>query len=228
MNYLKKTFRYVEIEYNLYIFKFKSRYLRWLKDGRNDNLLDRWFRHNGEYGSFNIKIFFIKNGWKEKINDKKITKVLENMGEIGDEIIGIRTSEDKGEFNDRWYYSQQITYTLKEEYFIPIEESDKYTIIDENKINEQVEEESLDELESDDLYPEEDAPFASEPIEKLELSVKAFNCLKRAPINSIGALLDYTQEDLLEIKNFGQDSANEAIQKLPEKFGIILPIENNK
>ena len=164
------------------------------------------------------------------------------MGEIGYEIIGIRTSEDKGEFDNKWYYySQQITYTLKEEYFIPIEKSDKDTIIDENKINEQVKEESgkntiineqieesSSELESDDLYSEEDDIFASEPIEKLELSIRAFNSLKRAQINSISDLLDYQQEDLLEIKNLGQDSANEVTQKLKENFGIILPSENDK
>jgi len=43
-------------------------------------------------------------------------------------------------------------------------------------------------------------------IEELQLSVRAYNCLKRAQIHSVADLLDYSQEDLLEIKNFGQKS----------------------
>ena len=48
-------------------------------------------------------------------------------------------------------------------------------------------------------------------IEELQLSVRAYNCLKRAQIHSVADLLDYSQEDLLEIKNFGQKSAEEVI-----------------
>ena len=44
-------------------------------------------------------------------------------------------------------------------------------------------------------------------IEELQLSVRAYNCLKRAQIHSVADLLDYSQEDLIEIKNFGQKSA---------------------
>ncbi|HIK16693.1 MAG TPA: DNA-directed RNA polymerase subunit alpha [Leptolyngbyaceae cyanobacterium M33_DOE_097] len=61
------------------------------------------------------------------------------------------------------------------------------------------------------------------PIEELQLSVRAYNCLKRAQINSVSDLLDYTQEDLLEIKNFGQKSAEEVVEALQERLGITLP-----
>lgn len=60
-------------------------------------------------------------------------------------------------------------------------------------------------------------------IEELQLSVRAYNCLKRAQINSVADLLDYTQEDLLEIKNFGAKSAEEVIQALQDRLGITLP-----
>ena len=60
-------------------------------------------------------------------------------------------------------------------------------------------------------------------IEELQLSVRAYNCLKRAQINSISDLLDYSQEELLEIKNFGQKSAEEVIDALKDKLGIYLP-----
>nr|WDB00707.1 RNA polymerase alpha subunit [Cavernulicola chilensis] len=62
-------------------------------------------------------------------------------------------------------------------------------------------------------------------IEELQLSVRAYNCLKRAQINSIEDLLDYSQEDLLEIKNFGQKSAKEVIEALNSRLGIELPKE---
>jgi DNA-directed RNA polymerase subunit alpha len=62
-------------------------------------------------------------------------------------------------------------------------------------------------------------------IEELQLSVRAYNCLKRAQINSVADLLDYTQEDLLEIKNFGAKSAEEVIEALQVRLGITLPHE---
>lgn len=65
-------------------------------------------------------------------------------------------------------------------------------------------------------------------IEELQLSVRAYNCLKRAQINSISDLLDYSQEELLEIKNFGQKSAEEVIDALKEKLGIYLPRDKDK
>lgn len=62
-------------------------------------------------------------------------------------------------------------------------------------------------------------------IEELKLSVRAYNCLKRAQIHSISDLLDYSQEELLEIKNFGRKSAEEVIDALKNRLGIKLPKE---
>jgi DNA-directed RNA polymerase subunit alpha len=83
-------------------------------------------------------------------------------------------------------------------------------------------------LESIDEYkdPDED-PTSQIPIEELQLSVRAYNCLKRAQINSVADLLDYSQEDLLEIKNFGQKSAEEVIEALQRRLGITLPHEKS-
>ena len=58
-------------------------------------------------------------------------------------------------------------------------------------------------------------------IEDLELSVRAYNCLKRASINSLGELLKKSEHDLLSIKNFGKKSSDEVIEKLKE-FGMSL------
>ncbi|WAL61099.1 DNA-directed RNA polymerase subunit alpha [Thermocoleostomius sinensis] len=78
---------------------------------------------------------------------------------------------------------------------------------------------------TDQDFPDEGAedPTNQIPIEELQLSVRAYNCLKRAQINSVADLLDYTQEDLLEIKNFGAKSAEEVIQALQDRLGITLP-----
>jgi DNA-directed RNA polymerase subunit alpha len=63
------------------------------------------------------------------------------------------------------------------------------------------------------------------PIENLNLSVRAYNCLKRAQINNVSDLVGFSQEDLLEIKNFGAKSAEEVIEALQTHLGITLPLE---
>ncbi|MDX2229267.1 MAG: DNA-directed RNA polymerase subunit alpha [Leptolyngbyaceae cyanobacterium bins.349] len=74
---------------------------------------------------------------------------------------------------------------------------------------------------------EKEDPTNQIPIEELQLSVRAYNCLKRAQINSVADLLDYSQEDLLEIKNFGQKSAEEVVEALQQRLGITLPQEKS-
>ncbi|MGK7877739.1 MAG: DNA-directed RNA polymerase subunit alpha [Xenococcaceae cyanobacterium] len=84
----------------------------------------------------------------------------------------------------------------------------------------------LNELEAEQKeYQDEVNPESQIPIEELHLSVRAYNCLKRAQINTVADLLDYSQEDLLEIKNFGQKSAEEVIEALQKRLGITLPQE---
>jgi len=55
-------------------------------------------------------------------------------------------------------------------------------------------------------------------IEELELSVRAYNCLKRSNIHTLSDLLQYSADDLLEFKNFGQKSADEVCERLKLKF----------
>ncbi len=84
---------------------------------------------------------------------------------------------------------------------------------------------SIKELDKEPSTTED--PTSQIPIEELQLSVRAYNCLKRAQVNSVADLLDYTQEDLLEIKNFGQKSAEEVIEALQKRLGITLPHEKS-
>ncbi|MCG3139806.1 MAG: DNA-directed RNA polymerase subunit alpha [Anaerolineae bacterium] len=66
------------------------------------------------------------------------------------------------------------------------------------------------------------------PIEELELSVRAYNCLKRASITKVGEILEKLQkgrEELLNIRNFGQKSLDELMERLEEKgyLEVIQP-----
>jgi len=60
-------------------------------------------------------------------------------------------------------------------------------------------------------------------IEELELSVRAYNCLKRASINSMSELLKKSEHDLLNIKNFGKKSSDEVIERLHEHGLDLAP-----
>ncbi len=61
------------------------------------------------------------------------------------------------------------------------------------------------------------------PIEDLDLSERPRNCLKRGQVNTIGELLTRSEEDLMNITNFGQKSLDEIKQKLDER-GLSLRI----
>jgi DNA-directed RNA polymerase subunit alpha len=65
------------------------------------------------------------------------------------------------------------------------------------------------------------SPDLDLPIEDLDLSERPRNCLKRAQVNSVGELVQKTEDDLLAITNFGQKSLDEVIAKLDER-GLSL------
>ena len=71
----------------------------------------------------------------------------------------------------------------------------------------------------EEVVADTSAPTIS--IEDLELSVRAYNCLKRASINNMAELLKKSEHDLLNIKNFGKKSSDEVIEKL-HQFGLDL------
>jgi DNA-directed RNA polymerase subunit alpha len=53
-------------------------------------------------------------------------------------------------------------------------------------------------------------------IEEMELSVRSYNCLKRAGISTVGELCDRTQDDMMKVRNLGRKSLDEVIAKLQE------------
>ena len=60
-------------------------------------------------------------------------------------------------------------------------------------------------------------------IEDLELSVRSFNCLKRANINTVEELINKTPEDMMKVRNLGRKSLEEVLQKLDD-LGLALRI----
>jgi DNA-directed RNA polymerase subunit alpha len=61
----------------------------------------------------------------------------------------------------------------------------------------------------------------AKPIEELDLTVRSYNCLKREGITTVRELVDKSEDDLLEIRNFGQKSIDEVKAKL-EELGLGL------
>ena len=92
-----------------------------------------------------------------------------------------------------------------------------FNSIMENKFIQQIDKA---EVAKDNLIPIN--PHINIAIEELQLSVRAYNCLKRAEINTIGDLLEYSPEKLQELKNFGRKSADEVFTTLKNKLGIVL------
>jgi DNA-directed RNA polymerase subunit alpha len=62
------------------------------------------------------------------------------------------------------------------------------------------------------------------PIEDLDLTVRAYNCLKRSGIIKVGQILEMNEEDLLAVRNFGRKSLQELRERLAAK-GFIAPLE---
>jgi DNA-directed RNA polymerase subunit alpha len=69
------------------------------------------------------------------------------------------------------------------------------------------------------------SPDLDLPIEDLDLSERPRNCLKRAQVNTVGELVQKTEDDLLAITNFGQKSLDEVLQKLDERGLALLTKE---
>jgi DNA-directed RNA polymerase subunit alpha len=58
------------------------------------------------------------------------------------------------------------------------------------------------------------SPELALPIEELDLTVRSYNCLKREGINTVSELIGLTEEQLINIRNFGSKSVDEVRDKL--------------
>ena len=95
----------------------------------------------------------------------------------------------------------------------------------EKFITEKIEEPFTQEEEEVDAEKQRIANLLRTSIEDLNLSVRAYNCLKSANINSIGELVARDEQDLLKFRNFGKKSLTELIEVIEEKnlqFGMDI------
>ena len=63
-------------------------------------------------------------------------------------------------------------------------------------------------------------------IEELDLSVRSFNCLKRANINTVADLISKTEDEMMKVRNLGRKSLEEVINKLA-MMGLTLASDDN-
>ena len=63
-------------------------------------------------------------------------------------------------------------------------------------------------------------------IEELDLSVRSFNCLKRANINTVEDLISKTEDEMMKVRNLGRKSLEEVINKLA-MMGLSLASDDN-
>ncbi|MCL6592426.1 MAG: DNA-directed RNA polymerase subunit alpha [Alicyclobacillus sp.] len=82
--------------------------------------------------------------------------------------------------------------------------------------------------EADVMVPREDTTADKTldmPIEELDLSVRSYNCLKRAGINTVGELCSRTEEEMMKVRNLGRKSLEEVVEKLTA-LGLSLRQED--
>lgn len=80
--------------------------------------------------------------------------------------------------------------------------------------------------EQDPNDEKKDIDLSSIPIEELELSVRAFNCLKRADINTLDQLVEKSEDELGRVRNLGKKSIDEIIEKLAAYKGLGIHMKD--
>src|SRR6056297_2706256 len=144
-------------------------------------------------------------------------KIQENLPELTnfDMIFESPDKTEKSELEEEETVIQEEETSETEKVVEPEEEKEQ---ADETEVQEK----ELEDEEEDTQSGDED--ISTLPIERLELSVRSLNCLKRDKVNTIGDLLNRPIQELLKIRNFGKKSLKEVNEKLKEKFDISLDI----
>jgi len=135
--------------------------------------------------------------------DFKIESIYDNTNSINERLVLDIWTNGSITPNDALKSAAQIIINL-------------FTVLTEEKKNE---EETEVETTNNSLNIE---PYTNIAIEELQLSVRSYNCLKKAKIDTVGDLLEYSPEQLQELKNFGKKSADEVFSTLKTKLGIVL------
>lgn len=128
---------------------------------------------------------------------------------------------------DFWLPERYLMESMKQLLEIFIHETSNYSPCDD-----------ADDFEADDCYCDDidtlpddtdkevkdadrDAEHDDLTIDELDLSVRSFNCLKRAGINTVGEIWKMSRDDLMKVRNLGRKSQEEVIQKLAS-MGLTL------
>lgn len=107
------------------------------------------------------------------------------------------------------------------------EVSTDYISLLETVTQEDLEKKISEEIEKEELLKEQYSGSRGTEIEELDLSVRAYNCLKRAGITTLEQLSMMTIEDFLHVRNLGRKSMEEVIKKLKE-YGIEIKEEREE
>ena len=86
--------------------------------------------------------------------------------------------------------------------------------------------EGMADSEQDSNDEKKDIDLSIIPIEELELSVRAFNCLKRADINTLDHLVEKSVDELGRVRNLGKKSIDEIIEKLAAYKGLGIHMKD--
>jgi DNA-directed RNA polymerase subunit alpha len=62
-------------------------------------------------------------------------------------------------------------------------------------------------------------------IEEMDLSVRSYNCLKRAGINTVEDLANKTEDDMMKVRNLGRKSLEEVLKKMADLGLALQPSE---
>jgi len=139
-------------------------------------------------------------GLKEGITGERVNQIVRKT------LRRLRSPQKKKilQYGQEYFDLQENIEHLKVEFRKKIEEL-KYKIANPEII----------EINKDDLVD-------YSKIENLDLSVRSYNCLKRAGINTIGELTQKTEEEMMRVRNLGRKSLMEIKKKLFEMYGIKL------
>jgi RNA polymerase sigma factor (sigma-70 family) len=145
-------------------------------------------------------------GLKEGITGERVNQIVRKT------LRRLRSPQRKNilQYGQEYFDLQENIEQLKVEYRKKIEEL-KYKIANPETT----------EIEEDDL-------IEYSKIEKLDLSVRSYNCLKRAGINTIGELTQKTEEEMMRVRNLGRKSLKEVKEKLFQVYGMTLKKEENE
>lgn len=139
-------------------------------------------------------------GLKEGITGERVNQIVRKT------LRRLRLPQRKNilQYGQEYFNLQENVESLKVELRKKIDEL-KYKIENHESI----------EIEKDDLVE-------YSKIEHLDLSVRSYNCLKRAGINTVGELTQKTEEEMMRVRNLGRKSLKEIKDKLFNLYGIKL------